>query len=779
MRGSARGARDARTLWEALLAPVFLGEVSHSAWYEAQTAISVLNQFGMAARMTRAKSKHMLTRRRFLGAGIGAGLFVLGLGGWACSGRRGVSPSGLEIFRQGCPRALFFRQPEVEARRGNLSYEEWEKRYLPLNGIVGKVLDESSEHAGQNDTLPFFLRYKENNPSKVVLFHYHGAGRRATDTITDFFAGHWLHYAGTNSTRQVDANSSATVLHVADTSVFSLDRVEGVGDDVAIAPVGDDGKPDWGSAEQMKLEEIDAENETITVERSAYGMEPRSFPVGSYLAAHVLTPPYPAGETPERNVTLWSYNFSTVGPRDEEGHNGAGALVNDLAEKLGPGGPLESLDGIVFDVFSFGVRNGSPVKDVDVDMDGEGDGGVLDGMDVVGLGTLEFAEALRERLPDKIIMADGQKPDKSQRGFGHLNGMESEGFPDIDDVELDHLSRGINILNFWEENSASPSVNYVSFKYVERESEKARRNTFEEPNLSDDRSYPKLRLALASAQFTDALFTYPKDWAPPATLWKQENAMVRVFDELWQGVEQRTNGLGMPLGPAVHLAAESPDLLDDQGESWPRDFIERFEGEGVTFARDTSPGMIVEPGGSEADTPVLERTTEFTLPGIDVADEDLFVSLRLRAEPLEGYPASVGRRVYVTATPDGDANGAVEGFTWANEKPFTAMFYFKDVGPGAVDLSFEVEGDRPVYFEKLSVHSAADAMYREFENGVVFANPSTRPYPFDLEQLFSDASFRRLEGSEDQDPETNDGQPLGEGLILGPKDGLFVVRSSG
>jgi hypothetical protein len=167
---------------------------------------------------------------------------------------------------------------------------------------------------------------------------------------------------------------------------------------------------------------------------------------------------------------------------------------------------------------------------------------------------------------------------------------------------------------------------------------------------------------------------------------------------------------------------------------------------------------------------------EFALPEIEVSGEDLFVSLRLRADPLKGYPASIGRRVYVTATPDADR--AVEEFTWANEKPFTATFYFKDVGPGPVDLSFEVEGDRPVFFEKLSAHAATDAIYREFENGVVFANPSTRPYTFNLGRLFPGASFRRLEGSKEQDPQTNDGRPLGEKLTLSPKDGLFVVKSN-
>lgn len=710
-------------------------------------------------------------------AGVGAGLFTLGLGAPFWSGHEEGSLRGLEIFRQGYPRGLFFRQAEVEARRGKLSYEEWEKRYLPLNGIVGKVLDEANEYAGKYDNLTFFLRYKENNPSKAVLLHYHGAGRRATDTITDFFAGHWLYYAGTNLTQQISASSSETILHVTDTSVFSLDRVQGVSDDIAISRVGDDGKPDWESAEQVKLEEIDAENNTITVERGAYGTEPRYFPENSYLAAHVLTAPYPSYDgTPERNVSLWSYNFSTGGPRDARGRNGGDALVDYLAGKLGSGGPLASLDGIVFDVFSFGVRNGHPIVDVDADTDGVADGGMTDGIDVVGLGTIEFVEALRERLPDKIIMADGQKPDKLQRGFGYLNGIESEGFPDIDDVELDHLSRGMNIFNFWKENSSAPSTNYMSFKYVDRESGEPR-NTFEEPTLSEDQSYPKLRLALASAQFTDALFTYPQDWAPPETLWEREDIMVQVFDELWQGVEQNPNWLGMPLDAAVYLAAESPDLLSGRGESWPQDFIESMGSEEVVFTRDASPGIIVEPASSDTDAPVLEKEMSFTLPEIHVPGEELFVSLRLRVDPLEGYPASIGRRVNVTATPDGETDRATEEFTWASENPFTATFYFQDVGPGPVELSFKVEGDRPVFFEKLSAHSARGAMYREFENGAVFANPSTHPYTFDLIRLFPGASFRRLESSENQDTQANDGQPLGEELTLGPRDGLFAVRS--
>ena len=69
-------------------------------------------------------------------------------------------------------------------------------------------------------------------------------------------------------------------------------------------------------------------------------------------------------------------------------------------------------------------------------------------------------------------------------------------------------------------------------------------------------------------------------------------------------------------------------------------------------------------------------------------------------------------------------------------------------------------------------------MYREFERGLVLANPSPRPYTFDLATLFPGRSFRRIQGSPRQDPATNNGAPVAGTLTLGPKDALFLVRSA-
>jgi hypothetical protein len=51
-----------------------------------------------------------------------------------------------------------------------------------------------------------------------------------------------------------------------------------------------------------------------------------------------------------------------------------------------------------------------------------------------------------------------------------------------------------------------------------------------------------------------------------------------------------------------------------------------------------------------------------------------------------------------------------------------------------------------------------------------------RPYTFDLDSLFPGSSLRRLQGSGNQDPSVNNGEPLGSTFTLDSKDGLFAIR---
>jgi hypothetical protein len=113
--------------------------------------------------------------------------------------------------------------------------------------------------------------------------------------------------------------------------------------------------------------------------------------------------------------------------------------------------------------------------------------------------------------------------------------------------------------------------------------------------------------------------------------------------------------------------------------------------------------------------------------------------------------------------------------TWTGRKRFTSSFTFRGVKSEQVSLEFAFEGREPVWISDVRVHAHPDAIAREFERGAVLANPSDRPYTFDLAELFPGKSFRRIQGSSRQDPKTNDGSSVGARLTVGPKDALFLA----
>jgi hypothetical protein len=118
--------------------------------------------------------------------------------------------------------------------------------------------------------------------------------------------------------------------------------------------------------------------------------------------------------------------------------------------------------------------------------------------------------------------------------------------------------------------------------------------------------------------------------------------------------------------------------------------------------------------------------------------------------------------------------GEQESMTWFNERPFTATFYFPAVTGKQADLEFTVEGGGSVTVTALAAYARPDAIYREFERGVVLANPSPRPYTFDMAALFGGRRFRRIRGA--QDPKTNSGAPAGAAVTLAARDALFLER---
>jgi hypothetical protein len=114
--------------------------------------------------------------------------------------------------------------------------------------------------------------------------------------------------------------------------------------------------------------------------------------------------------------------------------------------------------------------------------------------------------------------------------------------------------------------------------------------------------------------------------------------------------------------------------------------------------------------------------------------------------------------------------------TWVNDRVFRSSFYYRHVQSDQVNLTFDIEGPEDVTIRRITAHAHPDAIYRVFEHGLVLANPSRRPYTFDLDQLLPGRQYRRIQATPRQDTENNNGRLVGSTVTLEERDALFLVR---
>lgn len=831
-------------------------------------------------------------------------------------------PSELPVVSGDYPRVFFFRQSEGWARSGQLEYEAWDAAFSRLMGIEGKVLDEEVPGTSRRN-IDFFTRFKRNHPGQLVLLHYNGNARDPRFEREAFFAGHWLYHVGSEILSDVPAEEGITEIKVADPSLYrtGTGRYRDKNEDIGLCALDAQGRPDWSRSEQVQLVSVDVENQTIRVRRACYGTQPRAFAGGAaYAAAHASEGPWG-----RRSNLMWFYNYATCCPEDAQGRTAWQVHAEDVARRFAEGGELAVFDGLEFDVLAF--RHADRRRPFDCNADGEADNGVIDGVNVYGLGVNRFLKELRHRMGEgKLILADGQQDAGGQRGFGILNGIESEGFPHIRDAEIANWSGGINRHNYWAAFSREPVFNYINHKFIEPTGQ---------PGVvgRPDVPFSRHRLAFAAAMFTDAALCY--SFTPP----RGDQAVIGVWDEYWAGQEKRLGWLGKPLGPPKTLALDMPDRLTDLLDAI-RQGGRQAEMAAQAGLRWEGDHFVWRAGGEDAQNLTAEVSTS-------ISGEDLYLSLTAWAEPMAGYPENVARFATVKIVPHnwfmrersltdcqmqlrgeapqplneetgatvrmagevsldgkslhafrahppyrgktgrvwwrialhpspgeqlhfatgmgerapGRSDGVVfrveawqlseqadpesepvvlfeqnqiasqwnehqvpldelagktweirfiadagpddnpttdhafwgdvwagseppvrlsqaeaEHGTWLGPEPFTSGFYFRNLKPGNYGLVIEVEGSQPIHIERLSVHEAPDARYRAFEHGLVLANPSGHDVTFDLSQIAPGRRFQRIRGTTAQDPAANNGQPVGERVVLPPVDALFLLE---
>jgi hypothetical protein len=221
------------------------------------------------------------------------------------------------------------------------------------------------------------------------------------------------------------------------------------------------------------------------------------------------------------------------------------------------------------------------------------------------------------------------------------------------------------------------------------------------------------------------------------------------------------------------MATGEPDLLKGEGKPIDSDFLKRFGGSGVRFKeeRGTVQATAINPKVSEI---------RFRFSDVPCSGPDLFILVTAHGEAMRDYPPEVARLMYVGATlKDKPTRKDARFMTWVGERDFDSGFYFSNIKSRRVDLEFAVEGSEPVWISSIQAFAHPDVIYREFEHGLVAANPSPRPYTLDLDRFFPGQTFRRLEGHPTQDTTCNDGSVAKGKLHLGPKEGLFLTRISG
>jgi len=407
----------------------------------------------------------------------------------------------------------------------------------------------------------------------------------------------------------------------------------------------------------------------------------------------------------------------------------------------------------------FRCSGGRKGRGADCDADGKLDAGILEGVNTYGAGVVEFCRELRQRLGDnRFILADGMS-ETNQRAFRVLNGIESEGWPHLRDHQIHDWSGGLNRHFFWDKNAQPPVFNYINHKFNEPTGEPGVVKRADVPfNIH--------RLVFAAGVFTNSAICYSY---PPRN---DPDGLFGIWDEFRMGTANRLGWLGKPLGPAMRMATRQPDMLAGYGKPISDDLLTRLGGQGVKFelANGLLKIMAIDPTAAEV---------RFRLSSVPCNGPDLFVLVTGRGGSMQGYPPEVARMMYVGAAQEGQEVGKDNRFmTWVGDSDFDSGFYFSNIESSQVDLEFIVEGSEPIWISQIQAYCHPDVMYREFEHGLVVANPSPRPYVFDLDELFPGQTFQRLQGTRTQDVVCNDGSIVRSELNLGPKEGLFLIRIS-
>ena len=645
-----------------------------------------------------------------------------------------------ELFNNSYPRAMYFRVPEFVIRNEYADqpakYSEWRDRFSDLSGIMGKTEhEELLRHNPHQQIYDWFKRFKQDFPEKIVMVHFNGRGRIPNYNIDKFSPGHWSYFEGSMVNSYLPDNMAIDYtdeiwIEVDDVSKFRMDNGSSkkVKDDITLVRKKKDGNLDWEHAEYVRLLDI-GENE-IKIKRAMFGSIANEFRSGrTYAAPHIMGGPW--GSTANM---VWYYNFSTTCPMDKKGKTCTDVLLDELADNFAKGGRWEFFDGVEFDVMTDNPTTGYHEnrrklgQRADTNGDCEQDDGIIDGINVFGLGNFDFITRLRERIgPDKILSADGREKGCQKVGNGSFNGVEMEGVPEQRPYGWATWSTVYNTLNVWKTVSAKPDFNYSAFRYNNPD------------RYSQDVLFRYYRLAFALSAFTET-FVAVNSWT---TL-----QGVPDIKEVFENPEIKTHmgWLGKPVDAPIYIArnqSKYPDLLNGKGKSvcFPENLF-NVKANSIYIKTDNE---YISDSGIMRLIPGEGNEMAFKLCSIPYKQNQVYIEFKLRSvknNPV--YPRGYNRIVEIFS--EGQSQRFKTMLMPVTQEWNTFRVYFCNTideldgspvnfnitGQDHINLVFKLsETIDPVEVSEITVRSAPEVIVRKFENGYVIANLSASDYYYE------------------------------------------------
>ncbi len=596
--------------------------------------------------------------------------------------------------------------PQFFAFRGEMSpqthtdYRTWSAALGDVAGVMRKFVDE--ELVIHPKSAEWANRYAARNPEKLMMLHLNGEARQVAgfpEVLERYFPGHWVYLAGSMAGGAVKASDRSVA--VEDAGAFTMrgyanrytDPVEFIPQNVIMVRVDEQGKRLWDQSEYAILTGVDYENNTISLKRGQFYSTPLDFARGELYIAPI------AGGMWGKDV-MWYYNLSSVCPPDSAGKQAWELYADEIIGWFAGGGVLENFQGIAFDVNYFDISE--KYSAWDVDNDGKADGGRSDGQDVWTEGDWKFLTRLRERLGREFILsADAQHP-ANQQAPGIMDGMESEGLVQHDDMWRG-FSRAVNTHLYWKGNNDSP----YDYRYVVLKLNGA------------DRDHP-IRLRRFGAAAASCLEAFVTDPSP-------RNYMPEKFSA--------PGSLGVAQGELVRFAKTGKQIFSASGE----ELHGRIDAPGCDLALSAN-GVVV--GGRKPGARMKFNIKDIPMPSGDVT---IFVKARA-IEPLDGFTKDelVPRIVWLRPArlPDygeGERRDAYYTRLYGmagTHRTEELSYYFRRVEGGEDELQVEIQGMGDMEISSLEVYASPDVIARRFDNAIVVVNPSMEAVRVDVGALF-------------------------------------------